>query len=482
MIKISYKDGQNWTDINSNVRNWTNAYTLYKDERIQSAYLVPEIVTDIWNGKIHDVQHLIWDVWHLEYWIKESELQEANKLQGCDTIVITDVDNDLTHTVDMQTADWFNFSEPTRIADTANWLIVFEYRTNKTVINKYLALSNVVTIVAGTTYYSKYAKLPYIHEKQDTKVQWDVDGEKLLYEVNKTGYKVLFYMTGSDMESFKNDYNLVDSLTIDAVSVIEKLPLEIAELGEDNFQIIMSVITAYNENNYYDSLTNTVTLAGNSTYYSKFEKLTLINPVEDLTVTWSDGYEKLLRQTNKIGYKVFLYLSDSAFSTFQEDYNQNSFTIDAATIYEKLPLEVTADANGFYQIIMSVITDIDITTQDLGSSHTNTLAVTDTSVYTYYSDYPVEDSIQDTERNTFSNESGVNTTTKGITRRVDIFKCWLDEADAYALKEHFEIGTATLNTVAVLENRNVKLTKLAYDIYEAEVECLMTTNIQLPQA
>ena len=94
-VRIAYQDNQNWTDLDSKVTEWTNLRDLYKDQRVQPAYLAPEVTTDTWDGKTFDVQHIRWNAWYLEFWIKESELQEISRLQSCRTIIVTDLDNNL---------------------------------------------------------------------------------------------------------------------------------------------------------------------------------------------------------------------------------------------------------------------------------------------------------------------------------------------------------------------------------------------------
>ncbi len=479
MIKISYKDGQNWTDINGNVRNWTNAYDLYKDKRVQAAYLAPEITTDIWNGKIHDVQHIIWDMWHLEFWIKESELQEVNKLKSCSIITLTDIDNNLNHTVDMQSGDFLNFSEPERVADTSNWQVIIEYRTNKTIINKINALSDKVTITLNSTFYSKFAKVNYTNELLQKLKQWDSSLNKPLISSNKQGNNILLYLSESELATFKSEYNRYE-LSIDAVNVIEKLPLEISEIGEDLYKVLFSGITSSND--YIISYPNVVTLQGASTYYSKFSKKQYIGATEQVTVKWYDGTTKILRETNKKGYTVYLYLSDSELETFRNDYNQNSFTIDSVPVLEKLSLEVAADEFGYYDVTLNLITDTDITTNNLGASTTNSLVISDGSTYTYYSDYPVISKTEDTATETYENETGIKTLAKAITRDVRIFKYWGTGANSFALKKHFEVGTATINSTTILENRTVEVNELDYDLYECVVECLVDTDINYPQA
>lgn len=364
-VSIKYKDSQDWTRVDGLIVDWSALAQVYKDERVEAAYLPPEIVTDIWNGKIHDVQHIRWDAWQLEFIGKESELQALSRMQSCDTVLIYDIDNGLSHTVDMQTSEWFNFGEPERVGMTTSYKLVLIYRTNKTIINKFEGLSNQVTLI------------------------------------------------------------------------------------------------------------------GNSTYYSKYIKLNLPTVSEQINVDWFDGSQRLLRELDKDGVKVLLYMSDANMQTFKADYNQNSLTIDGTTVIEKLPLEINQLGEDNYQIIVSVITVVNKDTKDLSPLNTHDLDI-DSGTH-FYTDYPVIQSYQDTELSQFNNEDGVPITSKAITRKVTLVKLFLDESDTYSLKQLFEKSTdIEIDAVTVLSNRIVSVTQLAYDLYEINVECLVTATITNP--
>lgn len=360
-LKVSYKDSQNWVDINSNVVNWDTAAETFKDERTYPHYIAPEIVTDIWNGLIHDVQHLRWDAWYIEFWGKESEIHSLAKIQSCDTVIITDIDNDLKHTIDMQTSEWFIFNEPERVADTTNWKISFIYRTNRTVINKFNGLSNQVALV------------------------------------------------------------------------------------------------------------------GSSTYNSKYDKLNLPTVSEQINVDWFDGSQKLLRETNKDGFKVLLYMTDANMQLFKADYNQNSFTIDAVTVIEKLPLEINQLGIDNYQIIVSVITNVDQDTKDLTPLNTHALVVTDSGTFTFHTDYSTEPNVDDTEQDKFSNDDGLGVTAKTISRQVTDIKLFMNTTDKNNLKLHYERGTATIDTVNILEKGIVDASPLSFGLWEVNIKGLTTT-------
>ena len=591
MIKLLYKDGQNWVDINGNYTNWDTYAEVFKEERIQPNYIASETFTDTWNGEIRDVQHVIRDAWYVEFWIKESQLTKISQLRNCDTVLILDLENDISHTVDMQTSGLLEFNEPERIADTTNWKISFVYQINKKVVNKYNALANQVTLVGGGTHYSKYDKLPYVGEFLETKLSWGEGIEKVLAETNNIGFTVLFYADASGMEVFKNDWNQ-NPFTIDTVDVIEKLPLEINELGEDNYKIVAKMITSqgvvdntlalsnevtlvggdstyyskyeklpfkdpiekieilwgeggeivlsetnrvgfqallYNnatnmeafkndwnqnpftidtvdiieklpleiedlETGYYKiiltaitenenidnsaALSQVTTLVGNSTYSVKYELLSLIQDSEKIEIKWSDGQNILLRETNKTGYDALLYLDAAGMEAFKNDWNQYDFEVNSIDILEKLPLEITKVSSGFYQIIVSGITNIDRVTDVAQTKVSSTHELDIAATYPFYTDYPLIGTWEDTELEQFENQSGVKILAKSIARQVNIFKTWTNENDAQSIKVIFEtLEGTTLDSNPVKENRLVSITELDHDLWEVEVPCLMATDV-----
>jgi hypothetical protein len=172
-------------------------------------------------------------------------------------------------------------------------------------------------------------------------------------------------------------------------------------------------------------------------------------------------------------------MSDANMQIFKADYNQNISVIDSTTIIEKLPLEINQLGIDNYQIIVSVITNVDQDTKDLSPLETHDLDIN--SGTHFYTDYPIIQSYQDTELSQFSNESGVPITSKAITRKVTLVKLFLDEADTYNLKQLFEKSTdIEIDSVVVLSNRIVSETELANDLYEVNVECLVTATVTNP--
>ena len=248
MIKISYKDGQDWVNIDGEVRSWTNSYDMFKSGRVQASYLAPTFITDTWNGVIYDIQHVRRNVWFLEIFFKESELQEISKLQSCSTIVVKDLDNNLTHNVDMTSSELLVFSEPERIFDTSESKVIIQYQTKKTVINKgVLAPNQTNTLITsfdnGTsvdinTFYTDFVT---IDEQQDTDPDTfsnDSGVNTLTKAISQKRRKVVFYMLIADANIFKREFERAQTITLNAVTVLENSQVEYTAIGEGLIKVV----------------------------------------------------------------------------------------------------------------------------------------------------------------------------------------------------------------------------------------------------
>ena len=726
-VKIQFKDGQNWVGVDGIV-NWSAFAETFKEERPVPSYVAPIMSVDTWNGKEHDVQHILHDSWYLEFWVKESELHKLAQIKSCDTVIIIDIENGLRHIVDMQTSDWFEYQQPEQVGLTTNYKIAFIYRTNKKTINKFNTREDQVTIIAGNTYTSKYEKIVFDSPLSQAQIAWD--GSKVLEDTSKTGYKTLLYMSDSEKQQFIFDYktqeitidgtpvveigeleinplgednyriiatfiisvlntdkiaglsNVIDLLTgsthyyskfisfpyasqqtqdsifwagdeikilsetfktgqkvllflaktefnnfqddwnqdnftIDGITIIEKLPLEFTELESGNYQVIVSCITQIDTVNKTTALSNVVDLLTGSThYYSKYSKLPYNGELEEIRVLWGEGGEKLLQETNNVGFRVLYYFTSVEFEAFKNDWNQDNFTIDGTNILRKLPLEktetergffqvivscitvrdtvdkvtglnnqteirigstfynskfeelflnntldsvlfewadgkirslrdrnkigskllfyvneatketiknafninnvvinpnvlltadngiITADStlytadnsaflhpnekidleiskleSGYYQIIMSVITQITETLYTKSPENTHELIITDSGTFTFYTDYPIVVNIEDTENSDFNNEQAIEVTAKSISRTRQDIKLFLNTSDKNSLKKHFERGTATIDSIDILQKDIVSVNELGFDIYEVNISALTETEV-----
>ncbi len=258
MIRISYKDGQNWESESNLFVNWDNLHELYKNNpqgqvRIQPNYLAPELITDTWDGKIFDVQHIRWDAYYVEFWIKESELQEISRIQSCETIYIADLDNNLNHTVDMQTSEFLTFNELERVVDTSNWKISFIYRTNKTIINKAsltpLQTNNIATAfddgstVTNETFYTDFDVLPAQEDTDQNNFSNESGTDITGKAISKNSSLVVFYLSRTNANTLKKEFERAQTITLNSTTVLANRIVEYEPIGEGLIKCIVNCLT-----------------------------------------------------------------------------------------------------------------------------------------------------------------------------------------------------------------------------------------------
>ncbi len=482
LVKISFYDAQNWINSEAEKINWDNASEFYKDEEVTPWYLPPQIFADKWNGLEHDVQHLRWDVFRLEIFAQSSELIELSRIQSCDTVLIQDINSGKTiQTVDMQKSEWLSFAEPERVSNTSSWKLVLIYRTNKTIINKFDGLTNQVVVIGGSgTYNSKYKKIPFDSPIEQLKIAWGEDGKKLLQETQKSGSQVLFYMNKSDKDALNQDWGQND-FTIDGADVIsaEKLTLEITNLGEDNYKIILTGITTRDTTDKTTALATLFTVVGAFTQNCKFERISNPTSSEKIGVDWPDGSIRLLQEIVKVNHRVLLYLTTGVMQQFNSDWGSSAFVIAGSNVIEKYELEISVLESGYYQVIIPYSTGPIVTNYDLTPLNTHELVITDTGgPYTFHTDYATEPDVPDAEKDPINNEDGLPVDAKIISRQVTDIKLFLNTADKNSLKLHYEKGSAaTIDTVAILYRGIVETNPLAKDLWEVDIVGLTTTPL-----
>ena len=156
IIEIKYRDKQNWLSVTGKATNWTNYSKKYKNERVRPYFIAPEIVADTWDGLDHEIQHVIWDSYTFEFYIKESEIQSVNQMKSCSDIQILEYSQNnsgtilnKTYILDIQKSDYLNISEPESVGQTSASKVTITFRTNRTIINKSLPVLNTNSLQIG---------------------------------------------------------------------------------------------------------------------------------------------------------------------------------------------------------------------------------------------------------------------------------------------------------------------------------------------
>jgi len=134
-VRIRYKDAENWTAVDGTVTYWGNFAQVYKDSRVVDSWIAPSKVVDTWNGKPFDVQHKRWDAHTLTFAIRESEVALISRLQSATSVIIDDLVKGISYTPDIQTTEYFEVGTPTLIANTTNYSITINFRTNPVLVN-----------------------------------------------------------------------------------------------------------------------------------------------------------------------------------------------------------------------------------------------------------------------------------------------------------------------------------------------------------
>ena len=264
MITIKYKDKNSWTGTSGEVINWDRYAETHKEGRILPAFLAPVIVTENWGGKVYEIQHVIWDAYVLEFWIKESELHHISKMQSCSDIIFQD--ENIRHELKDIEAEQIIIDEPERVEGTSNFAIKITYKTNKTVINKQRIELDSLGQAAhtlhleyswrGTNNQTMYAKtnmpaLKDVLEPEMTYYKNDTGVETKAKTITREVSKLCFYYTHDEAMRFVNFLANAQYMTLDTHHFEDYEEAEVTEVGDDLVRVVLKVITKtevfYNE-------------------------------------------------------------------------------------------------------------------------------------------------------------------------------------------------------------------------------------------
>lgn len=222
--------------------------------------------------------------------------------------------------------------------------------------------------------------------------------------------------------------------------------------------------------------TSNVLSVGGTPYYSIKDTIVFNKDAENVVEQWSDGSERILQTNSKEGQQILLYFIPSDFNDFVTDLkNNNTITINGDSVKE-YSYEHSEVGEGLIKVVVSCVTD-NFVTPFLSFSTHHLLIDDGVGTYNYYTDYSVEFVNQSPILSQYSNDSGVNTTAKSITKTAKLFRTYQTGANAFELKKRFELGgTITLDTVPVIELTEVVPEKIGVDLYRVDVNCLLETT------
>lgn len=276
----------------------------------------------------------------------------------------------------------------------------------------------------------------------------------------------IVFSSNYDTDIYIYDYN--GSIWTEFTSLISPPPvLSLAALNDFEFV-----------NCDFDTI-NTYSI-GKYRYYSDFDVLNWTKEVDDIKVQWSDGTEKIAQRINKSGYQFLHYLTNAQKLLFIERFKAtDAININGITITE-VEIEQAEIAIDLYKIVVKGIYETIVNNKTLTVNNTYHLQITNSvfGVVDFYTDYPPELISEAPVINSYTNDNGIATQTKGISKVVKQVKFYLSEAKAFYLKQNFEIvGTKTLDNVPILESREVVPTKLGIDLYEVIVNCVFSAVV-----
>ena len=215
-------------------------------------------------------------------------------------------------------------------------------------------------------------------------------------------------------------------------------------------------------------------------YYSDYDLIDWPKDTEDIKVSWSDGSDKVAQKVSKIGYQFLHYLSNEDLISFINLFKSYDLIYLNGTKIDDTEIEQTEIGIDLYRVVIRGVYQVNVNNVELNLSSTYELKIINSingTVY-YYTDYVPELISETPVINTYNNEDGINVQTKGISRVTKQLRFYLSESNAFALKQNFElVGTKTLDTVPILEGREVTPNKLGIDLYEVLVPCVIDAKV-----
>jgi len=214
-------------------------------------------------------------------------------------------------------------------------------------------------------------------------------------------------------------------------------------------------------------------------YFSDIPVLDYSLATESLKISWYDGTSKKFQSTSKVGYQIVFYLSYSDSVEFQKLLNSSDVTSINDIEINEILIEPIPLASDLIKIIVSGISEVIQNNFDIAKNNTyNLKIINDAITYNYYTDYLPIFISESPIISTYDNSGGVNFPVKRITKEVKQVRFYMNRADAFELKKRFELfGTVTLDTIPVIEAREVTPNELGNDRYEVLVNCLISTTL-----
>jgi hypothetical protein len=332
----------------------------------------------------------------------------------------------------------------------------------------------------ASAYYTDFDVIDWVKLTEDIFSNWKGNNSEVVQSISKTGVQIPIYLNTSDADQFIEDFKGSKKTTINGV-IVDEIENESSEVAEDLTKIIARGVLSKVITNKGGSTEDLfpVVMNGN-TYYTDFEIEVNEKEVDGVLIDWFDGSQKLAQSTYKKTSALLFFFTGASLDNFQEDFRVSQIkTLNGSPTQEA---EITTELTGedYYRVVITGVVSTTRVNHDMSPNNDYSLTVNGN---VYDTDYVPKLISEQGEIDTFENQTGVNSTSKAISKTVRQLRFFLDEADSDQLRQDFELDgqNAVINpgAINVLENRTPEVNELgtSSDLYEVVVNCLTAATI-----
>lgn len=327
------------------------------------------------------------------------------------------------------------------------------------------------------SYYTDFEVLEWDLPVQDINYQWKGQTDLIIQSVSKTGNEILMYFTETDYTNFIEDLKKYKQIVINNTVTISELQYESQLIGDDLFKVIVRGVSGKIVTYKGDPVDNTYSFVVNSiTYYTDFNPEEGVPESQNVFVDWYDGSRKLAQSVYKKTLSMLLFFNDVDGQGFEQNFYTGQTKNLNGNTTQDCELVIAPVAEDYYAYIVTGVIQNSVTSHNLSPGNTYNITIAGTP---YYTDYQPRLISEAPDINTVENQTGINTSTKSITKQVKQYKFYLNETNAFALKAAFETrGTVkTADGATIYEERDVPIgDPIGVDLYEVVVNCLLSVT------
>lgn len=335
----------------------------------------------------------------------------------------------------------------------------------------------------GISFSTDYDVVNWVKQTEDLLATWKGAQDTVIQSISKVGKEILLYLKTSDYDDFVS--GLKNSLFsyINGTQVTE-VEYEASVIGEDLYRIVVRGVSGKEITYKGDPVDNlNYVRLGGIYFYTDFPVDINEKKVENVEVEWPDGSLRVLQSIYKKTNALRFYYKNEDVENIQFRFVQAALKYINGTETQEAELVTETVGDNYNSVTITAVVSITKTTNVLYPDNTFYLIINDgvNPAFNFITDYPIYQTPEAPLRNTVSNQTGVDSVTKAITKTVKQAKFYLPEADAFSLKQKVELfnpsWSMTLNGETVLQIiGNVEPNMLGTDVYEVVVNCLIDTE------